>query len=71
MNTYDEFKSQIIQIIDQRHAIWCDEQLSLDEFKTKDNKLEKEQWDLFKQYPEWYDQWYHECLEKYISTFDN
>jgi hypothetical protein len=48
MNTYDEFKSRIIQIIDQRTAIWCDEQLSPDEFKTKDNKLEKEQWDLFK-----------------------
>lgn len=65
-NTYDEFKEKIINIIEQRTDIWCDEILSENEFKEKDNLLEREQWEIFNNYPEYHEKWLNELMNNFI-----
>lgn len=62
--TYKQFKEKIVKIIEQRTEVWSDDSLSSDEFKEKDMLLEREQWKIFNDYPEYYDKWWHETLKE-------
>lgn len=65
-NTYDEFKEKITNIIEQRTDAWCDETLSVNEFKEKDKLLEREQWEIFNNYPEYHEKWLNELMNNFI-----
>ena len=62
--TYNQFKEKVVKIIEQRTEVWSDDSLSGDEFKEKDMLLEREQWKLFNDYPEYYERWWHEIFKE-------
>lgn len=64
--TYNQFKEKIVKIIEQRTEVWSDDSISGDEFKEKDMLLEREQWKLFNDYPEYYERWWYEIFNPQI-----
>lgn len=64
-NNYAEFKEAIVKIIEQRTDVWTDEALSAEEFRAKDDLLEQQQWDIFKKYPDWHEQYLNELAESF------
>ena len=62
--TYNQFKEKILKIIEQRTEVWNDDSLSSDEFKEKDMLLEREQWKLFNDYPEYHERFWYETWKE-------
>jgi hypothetical protein len=66
-NNYAEFKEAIVKIIEQRTDVWNNDVLSVKEFSEKDKLLEQQQWDIFKKYPDWHEQYLNELINHFIS----